>query len=68
MNSDALPSNSRPLPSAEEPPSSLTVDIDNEDKIRKRLKLEKRAVLLDDLLLKIDIVIYLQFSILYYME
>lgn len=68
MNNDASPSSRRSIPPQNELHSSATTGDSNETKTRQRLQQEKRAASLDHLILNLDIMIYLQFSCIYYME
>jgi len=67
MNNDASSSN-RTSPAQDEVPSGSAADDGHGVKTRKRLQSEKRAACLDHLVLNLDIMIYLQISVLYYME
>ena len=68
MNHDSLPSSSRASLSPNDVPSGSAANNSDEQGTKKRLQLEKRAVFLDHLILNLDLMIYLQFSVLYYME
>ncbi len=68
MNNDASSSSSRTSSTQDELPSGSAADDSHGVKTRKRLQSKKRAACLDHLVLNLDIMIYLQISILYYME
>ena len=69
MNNDPIPSSSETSPTLQNGlPSATTADDSNGDATLKRLQLEKRVAFLDHLILNLDIMIYLQVSVLYYME
>ncbi len=68
MNDDAVSLSSRTPLTLDETPLSVGLDENGEDKVQKRLQLEKRIAFLDQLILNLDMMIYLQFSVLYYMK
>ena len=73
MNNDSTASTSDPPPGAEDQPSAnAQVEEANNDGDEGRRKLrmqrEKRGKLLDDLIRNIDIMIYGELSVIYYLE
>lgn len=68
MNDDAVPSSSRTPPTLDETPLGAVLDENGEGKVQNHLQLEKRIAFLDQLILNLDMMIYLQFSVLYYMK